>query len=43
MTELQATVGIVQLKKLNRIIESQRANKKYLKSILKDAGFSIPF
>ena len=43
MTELQAAVGIVQLKKLNRIIDSQRANKKYLKSILKDAGFPYHF
>ena len=36
MTELQGAIGIAQLKKLDMIIENQRANKKKLKDMLMD-------
>ncbi len=39
MTELQGAIGIVQLSKLNFILESQRKNKK----VLKDAIKGLPF
>ena len=35
MTEMQAAVGIEQLKKLNYIISNNQANKTYIKSIIK--------
>lgn len=41
MTELQATIGLIQLSKLDYILKKQRANKKLLKEILSD--FSHPF
>jgi len=41
MTELQATIGLIQLTKLDFILEKQRENKKKLKEILSD--FSHPF
>lgn len=39
MTELQAAVGLVQLSKLNMVLENQRKNKKKLMEILK----ALPF
>jgi 8-amino-3,8-dideoxy-alpha-D-manno-octulosonate transaminase len=36
MSELQGAVGLAQLKKLPRLIEGQRANKKMIEDILKD-------
>jgi len=41
MTELQATIGLIQLSKLDYILKQQRANKKLLKEILSD--FPHPF
>ncbi|MBI4423987.1 MAG: DegT/DnrJ/EryC1/StrS family aminotransferase [Elusimicrobia bacterium] len=38
MTELQAAIGLAQLAKLDRIVESQRRNKRLLKGLLADAG-----
>ena len=43
MTELQAAIGIVQLKKLDKIISSQRSNKGFLKKSLIDGGFPYKF
>ena len=41
MTELHATIGLVQLSKLDYILERHRENKKKLKEILSD--FRFPF
>ena len=41
MTEIQATIGLVQLSKLDSILEKQRENKKKLKEFLSD--LSYPF
>jgi 8-amino-3,8-dideoxy-alpha-D-manno-octulosonate transaminase len=41
MTELQATIGIVQLSKLKTILQKQRENKKRLKAILKDLPYKM--
>lgn len=43
MTELQGAIGIVQLGKLDKIISTQRQNKKLLKTILTDGGFPFKF
>jgi 8-amino-3,8-dideoxy-alpha-D-manno-octulosonate transaminase len=41
MTELQGAIGIVQLKKLDMIINKQRANKKKLMNLIKDIPFEF--
>ena len=38
MTEIQGAIGLVQLGKLDRILEAQRANKKKIKDGLADLG-----
>ncbi len=44
MTEMQAAVGLVQLKKLDRILSTNRANKKFMKDRIADAlGSRIEF
>ena len=43
ITELQAAIGIVQLKKLETIINKHRENKKYLKKSLIDNNFPYKF
>jgi 8-amino-3,8-dideoxy-alpha-D-manno-octulosonate transaminase len=41
MTELQGAIGIVQLGKLDMIIEKQRANKQKLKKLLTEVPFKF--
>lgn len=41
MTELQGVIGIVQLKKLDMIIQNQRANKKKLLSLINNLPFEF--
>ena len=41
MTELQGAIGIVQLKKLDMIINNQRANKKKLLSLISNLPFEF--
>jgi 8-amino-3,8-dideoxy-alpha-D-manno-octulosonate transaminase len=43
MTELQGAIGIEQLKKLNFILDCNRANKQLLKNQLIDQGFKGEF
>ncbi|MDK2954757.1 MAG: hypothetical protein PWQ57_253 [Desulfovibrionales bacterium] len=43
MTELQGAIGIVQLGKLDMIVETQRANKAKLKALLDDGGFPFRY
>lgn len=43
MTELQGAIGIVQLGKLDMILQTQRANKAKLKKLLVDGGFPFRF
>ena len=43
ITELQAAIGIVQLKKLETIVNKHRENKKYLKKSLIDNNFPYKF
>ena len=41
MTELQGAIGLVQLSKLDMILEKQRNNKQLLKNLLKDCPFKF--
>jgi 8-amino-3,8-dideoxy-alpha-D-manno-octulosonate transaminase len=41
MTELQGAIGLVQLSKLDMILENQRINKRKMKGQLKDLPFSF--
>jgi 8-amino-3,8-dideoxy-alpha-D-manno-octulosonate transaminase len=41
MTELQGAIGLVQLSKLEMILEKQRQNKKLLKNALRDCPFKF--
>lgn len=41
MTEVQAVIGLVQLKKLDHILATQRANKTSLKAGIADCGFEF--
>ena len=41
MTELQGAIGLVQLSKLDMILEKQRQNKKLLKNALRDCPFQF--
>jgi 8-amino-3,8-dideoxy-alpha-D-manno-octulosonate transaminase len=41
MTELQGAIGLVQLSKLETIVENQRKNKQLLKNALKDCHFQF--
>jgi 8-amino-3,8-dideoxy-alpha-D-manno-octulosonate transaminase len=41
MTEIQAAIGLAQLKKLPHIIERQRSNKTAIKEGIKDCGFEF--
>jgi len=41
MTELQGAIGLVQLSKLDTILEKQRKNKQLLKNALKDCPFQF--
>lgn len=41
MTEIQAVLGLTQLKKIDYIIETQRKNKAAIKSAIADCGFEF--
>ena len=41
MTELQGAIGLVQLSKLEKILEKQKQNKRLLKNALKDCPFQF--
>lgn len=43
MTEIQAVIGLTQLKKLSSIIEHQRVNKSAIKNGIKDCGFEFRY
>jgi len=42
MTEMQAAIGIIQLKKINRILKLKRRNAEYMTKLLSDINGIIP-